>query len=501
MCKPVAEKTKVRSISTDEINPEKLVDDNNATHNRDDSSSSVAAAQRTLASGTLLSCISILFLICGMSLTFPHMQGQRDKLGCDALCYGTMTSVRGALGLVGTAAIGRLSDKNDSFLARTLGSVGKGGNSSGRRACLFLGVIASLIGFVIASTINSLTGLWLSMIPGAFLQHNFDVFKALISEYHNDIDNAPQSDNKATEKMENEESLFIPSRSASVGKLGMTVGISFMIGPMIAAGVNPSFQAATYMAILCVFASGAIIFALPLPLAFTTKPTSDKSQNHEKCNSSEFTLAKMLKLQTPKTRAAMTLLFIRLNMALAFHIFNTIWPASLKARFQFSPSDHARFMSFIGITYAFSQGFLAKRIIHILGATGKIYLIMMCCVVLGVGRFVAFHTESLIVVYASFLFIINALGTLNTLFTADTGSIAPSKEIGGLFGLLQSSESAAGMLGPFLGGMISHYLGKDAPLIAVITIYIYLLFFVLWGYERHVSSVNKGEGKKIKKSI
>merc|ERR1712232_173130 len=142
---------------------------------------------------------------------------------------------------------------------------------------------------------------------------------------------------------------------------------------------------------------------------------------------------------------------IRLNMALAFHIFNTIWPASLKARFEFGPSDHARFMSFIGITYAISQGFVAKRIMYVLGSSGKIYLIMMCCAVLGVRRFVAFHTESLMVMHVSFLFIINALGILNTLFTADTGSTAPSNEIGGLFGLLQSSESAAGMLGPFLG--------------------------------------------------
>jgi len=187
-------------------------------------------------------------------------------------------------------------------------------------------------------------------------------------------------------------------------------------------------------------------------------------------------------------------------MALAFHIFNTIWPASLKARFEFGPSDHARFMSFIGITYAISQGFVAKRIMHVLGSSGKIYLIMMCCAVLGVGRFVAFHTESLMVMHVSFLFIINALGILNTLFTADTGSIAPSNEIGGLFGLLQSSESAAGMLGPFLGGMISHYLGKDAPLMAVIAIYTFLFFFVSWGYATHVSAINKDEGKKIIKS-
>ena len=35
---------------------------------------------------------------------------QRDKLGCDALCLGSMTSARSALSLVGGVLVGRLSD-------------------------------------------------------------------------------------------------------------------------------------------------------------------------------------------------------------------------------------------------------------------------------------------------------------------------------------------------------------------------------------------------------
>lgn len=451
-----------------------------------------ASARRSLEQGTLVSCTSIFFLICGLSLTFPQMQSRRDELGCDALCYGSMTSVRGALGLVGTALVGRLSDRNDSFLARSLGSVGKGGGSSGRRGCLLLGIIASLLGFIIALD-SSLIALWLSMIPGAFLQHNFDVFKALLSEYHNDVDNSQHNPN--TEEEEGDDSS--PTRSSSVGKLGMTVGVSFMVGPMLAAGANPSFQSATCIAIFCILVSGASIFMLPLPLVSTTqKIDACKSQQ-----SNEFTLSKMMKLQTPKTRAAMTLLVIRLNMALAFHIFNTIWPESLKARFQFGPSDHARFMSFIGITYAISQGFVAKRMINVLGAKGKVYGICICCKMLGIGRYIAFHTDSLLVVYASFFFIINALGILNTVITADTGSIAPSNEIGKLFGILQASESAAGMVGPFVGGIISHYLGKDAPLLAVVAIYTFLFFYLSWGYDGLVLSVSRDERNETKKSM
>ena len=472
-------------------------DDQSKTRSKEGNTGAV----QSLASGTLVSCISIFFLICGLSLLFPQMQSRRDEMGCDALCYGSMTSVRGALGLVGTALIGRLSDRNDSLLAKSLGSIGIGGSSSGRRGCLLLGIIASLLGCIVALD-DSLLGLWLSMIPGALLQHNFDVFKSLLSEYHNDIDfteNDRQSEGDEDEKLPQ-----IPSRSSSVGKLGMTVGVSFMIGPMVAAGANPSFRSSTYIAIFCILISGASITMLPLPLSSSTQEGGDdKEKDTNETQQTEFTLAKMIKLQTPKTRAAMTLLVIRLNMALAFHIFNTIWPASLKARFQFDSSDHARFMSFIGVTYAISQGFVAKRMLSALGTNGKVSGIMICCTLLGVGRYIAFNTDSLLVVYASFLFIINALGILNTIITADTGSIAPSNEIGKLFGILQASESAAGMIGPFIGGLISNYVGKESPLLAVIAIYTFLFFFVSWGYNDLVLSMtmNMDEGKEVKKSL
>merc|ERR1712194_761130 len=101
---------------------------------------------------------------------------------------------------------------------------------SGRRACLFLGTFATLVGLAIAVSMNSLHGLWLSMIPGALLQHNFEVYKALLSEYHNDIEHiVSQNKEESGEDKSKGDSNRTPasSRSGSVGKLGMAVGISF----------------------------------------------------------------------------------------------------------------------------------------------------------------------------------------------------------------------------------------------------------------------------------
>jgi MFS family permease len=231
---------------------------------------------------------------------------------------------------------------------------------------------------------NSLLGLWLSFIPDALLQHNFDVFKALLSEYHNDIEliEARSSSSIGDDSTTNESKSSASARSGSVGKLGMALGISFMIGPMIASVTSPTFQFAASFAIVCTIISGIVIFHLPMPKSSEVKNDKnvhDIDEQLDQVTENEFALTRLLKLQTPKSQAAMMLLVIRLSMALAYQFFNTIWPASLKSRFNFGPSDHARFMSFIGISYAFSQGFLAKRLVQFWGSDGKVSHYVLLC--------------------------------------------------------------------------------------------------------------------------
>ena len=54
-------------------------------------------------------------------------------------------------------------------------------------------------------------------------------------------------------------------------------------------------------------------------------------------------------------------------MALAFHMFAPVWQVSIKTRFDFAPKDHAQFMGLIGLTYALSQGLIAKPLIKRFG--------------------------------------------------------------------------------------------------------------------------------------
>ena len=124
-----------------------------------------ADAPRKTHRGVLLGSASVFMMVSSAAITFPFMQTRRDALSCDALCQGGQTSLRSALNLVGASLIGRASD--------TLGRV----------PMLWVGICATLCGLGINYGMDSLEGMWLSLIPVALLNQNFSVSKALFSDY------------------------------------------------------------------------------------------------------------------------------------------------------------------------------------------------------------------------------------------------------------------------------------------------------------------------------
>ena len=478
---------------------------------------SLTKAKQNLSKGTLYASISLITLISAFSLLMPFAQSRRDELQCDTLCQGSMTSVRSTLALIGSALMGRLSDqKRVSFLGR--------GILNGRMVCLYIGTFATLVGFVISGLMYSVRGMWLGMIPGALLQQNFSIYKALLADYHEEITQWEQKIQSNSKKDdgdgENDEiegtqeetkqssssknAAAAAARAGSVGKLGMSVGLSFMVGPLIGATLIKTYQSAIIVSSLLTILSAVWIIKMPIP--FTTLSSSDvgdddnqkmkpKVNNLSSTSSWRRSVIDMINVKAAKTKPALLLMTIRLSMALAFHIFNLIWTVSLKQRFDFGPSDHGKFMSYIGLVFALSQGFLAKRILsffdnhhksknHNNSNKGRVYVILTCCLALGVGRVIAFQVNDLRIVYIMFGLIVTSLGVVNTVLTADTCLIAPSSEIGGIYGVLEAAQSAAGMFGPFIGGLLAKIHPVNAPLAAVVGLYVFVFVLVLFGYEK-----------------
>ena len=415
--------------------------------------------RRNLEKGIQYGTASLAFLFVAITVTMPHAQSLRDDLGCDSMCLGSMTSVRSMLTLTGATLVGKLSDSTNHYLQTSLGGA--------RRLSLFVGGLAAALGLLMGYHASDIRMLWASMIPGALLQHNANVLKALFSAYH---DAVPEKSSST-------------DRAASAGLLGMAVGLALMAGPLAGVSLFSTYQEATYFGFGCVLISLALIVIMPTPLPATATHEQSTSSNVSKKKLGFFS---SFDIPTARTPAALFLMASRLCMTLAFHIFQTIWTASLNERFDFGPKDYGRFISFIGLTYAVSQGFLAKALLKTFGghtSRGRVRLLLSCCVILGCGRYLAFQTSSLPVVYALFAGIVTCLGLINTMFSADTSQIAPPEELGSLFGVLAAVESAGGIVGPILGGALSRVHPVHAPLFSVLALYALVFCMVIMGYD------------------
>ena len=196
---------------------------------------------------------------------------------------------------------------------------------------------------------------------------------------------------------------------------------------------------------------------------------------------------------------------------------------SSQRRFDFGPKDHGQFMSFIGLSYAMSQGFIAKRVVAFSNGDSTTVLII-CSLFLvrfselqsdelpspspfltpsnlicdslrssqGCGRLVAYRASSLYTVYVTFFFIIASLGTSNTVLT-EAATRVSSDDAGGVFGALTAVESLAGMVGPVLGGYLSNA-GEEVPIAFVVLVYLACACWVKVRFEAHFG----GDTKKVK---
>ena len=360
--------------------------------------------------GIILGSLSVFISILGAACTFPFLQSQRDVLKCDALCYGSMQSTRSGLSLIGSVVIGRLSDK------------------IGRSKVLALGVIASACSYLILLTnVSSLTAMWISLFPSS-LNQNYNVLKALFADY-----NATKPE---------------AERTSALGRLGMAVGISFMLGPSLGASFLSSYTQANSIALTLTLLSGFILLFLPMPSSSsaTVKPIPEKTESSiiapaktlSKDSNSSSSLASLRRsfhslisfifVPAAQTPGARLLFFMRLFMALAFHVFMTVWTVSLKERFNFGPKDHAYFMGWVGLWYALSQGVLAKQFARFTN-DDPTPLVLICVFLLSIGRVLAMLTTSLVAVYVIMAAVIIALGVVNTTMSSACARLANQDEV------------------------------------------------------------------------
>jgi len=119
-------------------------------------------------------------------------------------------------------------------------------------------------------------------------------------------------------------------------------------------------------------------------------------------------------------------------------------------------------------------------------------LLLLCICALGGGRPFAIWTSSVYVVYSIYVPMIVALGVINTTITTACSGLVDGEQLGGLFGVLESVESVAGIIGPSLGGLLSRTaFGAQATLGAVVGCYALAFLLVSLFFGTHVFGVAK----------
>jgi len=94
--------------------------------------------------------------------------------------------------------------------------------------------------------------MWVAIVPNALLNQNFSVLKALFSDYY-----AAQGGSES-------------SRTQAMGRLGISVGLAFMVGPAVGAMLFGSYQEVMLGALCFALLSVGVISILPMPKAVYT---------------------------------------------------------------------------------------------------------------------------------------------------------------------------------------------------------------------------------------
>jgi len=424
------------------------------------------AARSALRRGEMLGGASLALLFLAYSLTMPYQQSKRDELGCESMCLGSLSSGKSTMKLLGATVLGRLSDAQQ--LADRTGKdrgAKRQSYTEARRICLWLGILGAAMTLTMECHASSITDLWRSLVPAGLLEQNSHILKAVFGDYHKAIPGGSTPG----------------ERASSAGMVGLSIGVAMMIGPMI--GSSPlltSYEDATKLAVALLTVSAALVAMLPTPESLSSA-TKKKPEFLKKKSS----IVNILDVPSARTPAGIVLLSCRLLSALSYHIYQTIFMASLRERFHFGRKEYGIFFSVIGLFFALSQGFLSKLFLDRFGRTDsqRARFLVICTFLIGIQRYFAFYTTDLVLLYVSFAVMVVAYGVTSTVFASDTSQVAAPEELGAFFGLVAAVESGAGMAGPLLGGALTYWHPTRAPLLASIGINGLCTFLLASSYE------------------
>lgn len=382
----------------------------------------------------------LLLSLLSSSIIQPFQQSQRESAGCCAICFGYLQSFRQIVSLFGWYLVGYISDKY------------------GRVPTIFLGLSATICTNILSAFSFSPFLLFVSIIPSALLNKNYLVVKSMILD---GFDIVALKENQ---------------QNSSLGWLGVILGLSMILGPLVGY-IGESFIQC--LAISSIFATLAFVIVL----LFLREGSLSRSNSDQKTSLSPLLLL--------RNRQFFYLFIVRFLMSLAYNVFIVPWNIYLTNVFHFKPRDHSRLLSWIGFCYALGQGYLSPIFIRTVGDS-KI-LVLICICILCIGRMAMTASSSLLVIYAIQAMVIISLGSINIIYSRAAAGI-DIKRKGEILGLLEMSESMGSIFGPICGGYLCS-MGSNS-FVYVYSILYGLVFIIVYFQLSFCTRSQECEAKK-----
>jgi DHA1 family tetracycline resistance protein-like MFS transporter len=238
------------------------------------------------------------------------------------------------------------------------------------------------------------------------------------------------------------------NRAKSLGFLGATFGIAFVIGPTITFAVLGASDGGD-LVLPAIVASGCTAAGLLLSFFFIKEP-----ERHETHTGSRFNLNIL------RDQVLLRLFLIYFCIFLAFTALEGTFALWCRDLFGFGPEEVALYFTFIGLVAAIVQGGLIGPLVKRLGEARVVFLGIVTLGV-GLGLLPAATTPWLVLVPMAL--IVFGFSVIGPAAQSLMSQAAPDNVKGGIMGLAQSFASAARIAGPAWAGFVFAEVGLHWP--------------------------------------
>ena len=341
-----------------------------------------------------------------MTIIMPILPFYAEHLGASPAVVGLLVSAYAICQLIGGPLLGRLSDR------------------TGRKPLLLVSQVGTLIGFLILAFAGSLPVIFLSRIIDGLTAGNISLAQAYIAD--------------VTKPEE---------RTKSFAVIGIAFGIGFLLGPLLSGFLSQYGYQYPVFAAMALSATSIVATAVLLP---GTKPAVQPDASRKLSVLDWGSYAGYFR--SPVLGPLLWMFFAFIS---SFMMFMSSFALFAERRFQwnghaFGPKEVGYFYAYMGLLGILLQGGLIGRLVKLFGDRKLVRIGFFVSLAGMAGLGFTYSIPGLIVVGT----LVALAGVIRPALTTLITVAAGRGEMGSVMGLMQSLQSVAAIVTPFVSGIL-----------------------------------------------